>query len=106
MFSKEDFELFARYPTSKAWPEEVQLEDQQRFKSVRDTLKTIVERAASDYKSVVRMKTHASLYSPNGRSATDLWACIFPSTVSNKSFGLQFAIILSSAGAEICFCFG
>ena len=104
-FHAEDFDLFARHSISKPWAE-VHQQDKGRFKSIRDKLKAIAESAAELCSTRLRMKSHASLYSPNGRSATDLWCCIYPSVVPNKSFGLQFALILNSHGAEFCYCLG
>lgn len=104
-FLADDFELFARYPTSRPWGE-IADPDKVRFKSIRDKLKVIAQSAASSYSPVLKMKEHASLFSPNGRSATDLWCCIYPAAVPNKSFGLQFALILNSRGAEFCCCLG
>jgi MoxR-like ATPase len=104
-FTAEEFELFARHPSSRPWAE-IPAPDKARFKSIRNKLKAIAQRAADLNSTRLGMKAYASLYSPNGRSATDLWCCIYPTKVPNKSFGLQFALILNSNGAEFCCCLG
>ena len=43
---------------------------------------------------------------PNGRSPKEIWCCVYPATISNKSYGLQIALIISERGAEVCFCEG
>ena len=35
-----------------------------------------------------------------------MWSCVFPTTVSNKSFALQLAVIINGAGSEVCCCLG
>src|SRR5262249_22690463 len=47
-----------------------------------------------------------SLATPNGRSPRDIWCCLYPVNVSNKSYGLQVALLISQLGAEVCFCLG
>ncbi|WP_292534221.1 AAA family ATPase [Methylocystis sp.] len=104
-FDQNDFELFNRYASSIPFGD-VLPADRERFKSIRDKLKGIARSAAESYSGGVEMKEYASLFSPNGRSATELWCCIFPAAARNKSFGLQFALILNARGAEFCCCFG
>jgi hypothetical protein len=52
------------------------------------------------------VKANTSLYTPNGRSPKEIWSCVYPSSLSNKSYGLQIALIVSERGAEVCFCQG
>jgi|GEM_PF-1244428 len=104
-FEPTEFALFSRYPSSKPFGDVAEM-DKALFKTIRQKLKTIAETTASSFSSTLSMEAHASLYSPNGRSATDLWCCIYPAAVPNKSFGLQFALILNQHGAEFCCCLG
>jgi MoxR-like ATPase len=52
------------------------------------------------------MKGAASLYAASGRTQPNIWSCIFPAAVVNKSYALQVALIISERGAEICVCLG
>jgi hypothetical protein len=45
--------------------------------------------------------THA-----HDRVPSDYWGCVYPAEVPSKSFSLQFALIISATGAELCFCMG
>lgn len=104
-FDVGDFELFGRYPTSRPYGD-VTAPDKDHFKAIREKLKAIAALASADYSASLPMRHLASHTNPNGRSATSLWCCIYPSKVPNKSFGLQFALILNQLGAEFCFCLG
>lgn len=105
IFTKEDCELFSKYPTSRNWTE-VSSKDQEHFTRLKNSLFSIASDLAQTFPGSVKMEPFASVKNPNGRSPRDLWCCIYPSSVSNKSVALQFALILSSRGAEICFCLG
>ena len=73
----------------------------------RKRLETLSEGTAScQYPSRTKMRAFQSHPTPNGRNPTELWCCIFPEEVANKSFALQFALIVSRGGVEICFCLG
>jgi len=104
-FEFEDFSLFSRYPTSRPFGD-VPEPDKVLFQTIRQRLKNIAEATTQSFPAQLEMKAHASLYSPNGRSATELWCCIYPASAPNKSFALQFALILNQNGAEFCCCLG
>jgi 5-methylcytosine-specific restriction protein B len=36
----------------------------------------------------------------------DLWCCVYPQAVLNKSYALQVTLIISAAGPEVCLCLG
>ncbi len=100
-----DFALFVRHPTRRPWGE-IPAADQEAYRDLRQRLKMLSEWAASHYPSRVRMRAFQSHPTPNGRNSTELWCCIFPEEIANKSFALQYALIVSAAGVEICFCLG
>ena len=104
-FTVEDCALFQRYPSRVRWSEVAQ-SDKEAFKSVRDRLKDVASRAVANVQSSVPFKAFASLYEANGRSVTDVWCCVHPTSIENKSYALQVALIISARGAEMCFCMG
>lgn len=104
-FSKEDCEVFARYPNSVSWGE-VQEKDQVLFKSIRSRLKALSEFLVANVTMPMPMQAETSHPTPNGRSPKEIWCCLFPSSVGNKSYSLQIALIISERGAEVCFCRG
>jgi hypothetical protein len=107
-FTKEDCDLFARYPRKVAWDQVVE-PDQRLFRDLRGRLKELSAAAkghADMDQSSVHFKPFVSHPSPNGRSPAEIWTCLFPSVVPNKSFALQVAFIISKRGAELCLCLG
>ena len=104
-FSKKDCEVFARYPNSVSWGE-VQEKDQALFKSIRSRLKALSEFLVANVAMPIPMQAETSLPTPNGRSPKEIWSCVYPLAISNKSYGLQVALIISERGAEVCFCQG
>lgn len=104
-FSKESLLVFERVPSGRRWGD-VDPEDQKLFKALRLQLKNLVERIAVKQQLKTQIKTFVSHPTPNGNSPRELWCCIFPEDVANKSFAFQLALILSKRGAEICFCLG
>jgi hypothetical protein len=104
-FTAEDCALFTRYPNSVSW-NEVSKQDQDLFKSIRERLKKLSESLADSSAAPLPLKAETSHPTPNGRSPREIWCCIFPKSVPNKSYGLQIALIISKRGAELCFCQG
>jgi 5-methylcytosine-specific restriction protein B len=104
-FSVKDCEIFTRYPNSVSWDDVADL-DKALFKSVRERLKSLAELVATKSDSAPALKAATSLATPNGRSPRDIWCCVYPVSVSNKSYGLQVGLIISQQGAEVCFCMG
>lgn len=105
-FTAEDCSVFERYPNTVKWPTAVASDDQTVFKSIWDKLKSLSHQLANSPDSPIPLKANTSLYSPNGRSPKEIWCCVHPSNISNKSYGLQIAMIISERGAEVCFCQG
>ena len=106
-FSSRDCALFERYPSKVPFKEpHVSEADKARFRDLRERLKLLVASVADEAAVSVPLQPHASSYSQNGRSQTDLWACVYPAAVPNKSYGLQVAIIVSAGGVELCLCLG
>jgi len=104
-FSAEDCAVFERYPNSASW-KDVPLADREIFKGVWDKLKVLSEKLAESPAALIQLKANTSLYTPNGRSPKEIWSCVYPLAISNKSYGLQVALIISERGAEVCFCQG
>jgi MoxR-like ATPase len=106
-FSSQDCELFERYPRKVPFKEPfVTRADKDRFRGLRTRLKLLTTSLAEEAEVEVPLRPHASSYNQNGRSQTDLWACVYPAIVPNKSYGLQAAIIVSAQGIELCLCRG
>ncbi|MDB6025613.1 MAG: hypothetical protein JWM68_1836 [Verrucomicrobiales bacterium] len=103
-FRAEDCEVFQRYQAS-SW-KEVSNEDKGRFKSIWTRLKSLSESFATESPISVGLKAETSHYVPNGRSPKEIWCCVYPESVLNKSYALQVALIIYEKGAELCFCLG
>jgi hypothetical protein len=104
-FSAEDCTVFTRYPNSVSWKDVTQA-DQETFKNIWGKLKTLSQRLAENPEAPIPLKADTSHYVPNGRSPGEIWCCVYPLAISNKSYGLQIALIISERGAEVCFCQG
>ncbi|GAB1824107.1 AAA family ATPase [Herbidospora sp. RD11066] len=106
-FDRGDTQLFARYPKPVRWGNEtVPLEDQKHFKGIWERLKVIASWLQENAGIDVDMVAIASGYQANATTSKDIWSCIHPASVPNKSFALQVACIISVRGAEICLCLG
>lgn len=105
LFSAEDCAVFKRYPNSASW-KDVPLADQEIFKGVWVKLKALSQKLAESPAAPIPLKPDTSHYVPNGRSPKEIWSCVYPLAISNKSYGLQVALIISERGAEVCFCQG
>ena len=109
-FSRSDCEVFQRYPHKVPYKDEfVSIDDQQIFRSIWQRMKGLASDLAGSTRLVPdlpSMKGVPSSYHANGRSQTDIWCCVFPSVVPNKSYALQVALIVSARGAELCVCLG
>ena len=104
-FDSNDCAALGRYPNSVAW-NEVSEPDRDRFKRIRSKLKILATELASARAVAVPLRGGVSLATPNGRSPREIWSCVYPASVPNKSYGLQVALIVSARGAEVCFCMG
>jgi hypothetical protein len=105
LFSAEDCAVFERYPNSASW-KDVLLADKAIFKGAWVKLKALSQKLAESPAAPIPLKSNTSLYTPNGRSPKEIWSCVYPLSISNKSYGLQVALIISERGAEVCFCQG
>lgn len=105
VFSAEDCAVFERYRNSARW-KDVPLADQEIFKGVWVKLKALSQKLAESPVAPIPLKADTSHYVPNGRSPKEIWSCVYPLAISNKSYGLQVALIISERGAEVCFCQG
>jgi MoxR-like ATPase len=106
-FSSDDCALFERYPRKVPFKDPfVPRVDKDRFRGLRNRLKLQVTSLMEEAATKLPLRPHASSFSQNGRSQTDLWACVYPAVVPNKSYGLQVAIIISAQGIELCLCLG
>ena len=76
------------------------------LKNVWIKLKALSQRLADSPAAPIPLNADTSHYVPNGRSPREIWCCVYPLAISNKSYGLQIALIISERGAEVCFCQG
>ncbi|WP_406631369.1 AAA family ATPase [Amycolatopsis sp. WGS_07] len=106
-FGTPDCDVFARYPERVPWSSEtVPGQDQNQFRSVRNRLKKLAGWLAETIQTEVRLRSFVSTLQPNGLTPEDMWCCIYPADVPNKSYALQVALIVSEDGAELCLCLG
>jgi MoxR-like ATPase len=106
-FTREDCAVFDRYPKPVHWDTtNVSPEDQSRFKSIRDRLKLLASWLSLNTRTEVPLKSDQSLFQANGFSRKEIWSCIYPADVTNKSYAMQVALIISARGAEACICLG
>lgn len=105
-FTADDCTLFDRNQSGKAW-DSITPGDQDGFKDLRRRLKSAAEHLAPRAsRAGLPFASVASLPNPNGRVPREIWSCVFPRSVGNKSFALQFALIINGQGAEVCCCLG
>lgn len=104
-FGRDDCALFSKYPKSVNF-NDVSPEDKEHYRSIRTRLKQLVTEVSERRSQRLPMQAHASIFNPNGRSAADLWCCLYPKSAPNKSYSLQVATIISENGCELCFCLG
>jgi hypothetical protein len=81
-------------------------EYQDAIRELRSRLKLIASEGLKQFSGATRMVDFTSTLNPNGRIPKELWCCIFPQVVPNKSYGLQVAALVSGAGVEIFFSLG
>ncbi len=105
LLNSDDCRLLARYQESKPWNDAPE-EDREAIKELRGRLKTLAAEAVGRYSGSTIVREFASHPNPNGRTPKELWCCIYPTAVPNKSYGLQIALIVMESGIEICFCLG
>ncbi|KAB2360993.1 AAA family ATPase [Actinomadura montaniterrae] len=106
-FTETDCHLFKKYPQRVPWnAENVPPQDQSHFKEIWNKLKLVAAWLESSMRTDIPLQSNTSILQPNARTARDMWCCAFPATVSNKSYALQAALIISERGAEICICPG
>jgi hypothetical protein len=80
--------------------------DKQHFSDIREKLKSLLAQAQIGTRSATEWNSHVSSLNPSGRTAKDYWCAIYPPGADNKSYAPQVALIVSTRGVEICFCFG
>jgi hypothetical protein len=106
-FARDDCTIFDRYPKSVPWnAKNVSPEDQTQFISVRGRLKLLSGQLRASTQIGISLKAFTSLYQANGKTVSHIWCCVYPAAVSNKSYALQAALIISAYGAEACICLG
>ncbi len=105
-FSAADSAVFERTRAGAAWTD-LDSAAQERFRSIRGRLKELaLQLVEPATRAGLPAVSFVSTLNPNGRVPGELWSCVFPQAVGNKSYALQFAIILNGTGAEICCCLG
>ncbi len=99
--------MFGRYPQTVHWDtESIPSIDQEKFRDIWKRLKEVAIWLAATTDATVPMRPFTSHPQPNGRSPRELWCCVYPESAPNKSYTLQIALIISSAGAELSLCLG
>src|SRR5262245_22725443 len=98
-FSDADRRVFTSFQPGSSWTS-IPPDTQERLRSIRRRLKVLSAQLAVAVSPRLQMSSIVSTLNPNGRAPQDLWCCVFPQQVPNKSFALQFAVILSGDGAE------
>jgi MoxR-like ATPase len=105
MFTKSDCQLFEKYP--KAIPFNQAPEgDEAQFRHIWGALKNLSSHVSQLSLWNIKVTSGTSSLSPNGKTPKEIWTCVYPSAVPNKSYAIQLAFILSQRGGELCFCLG
>src|SRR4051812_49049129 len=104
-FTSSDCAAFGKYPPGFSWTA-AESADQEIYRSVRVRLRELAEALCEMLPVSVPMASFVSTLNPNGRTPSDMWCCVFPRQVPNKSYALQFALIVSPGGLEVCCCLG
>ena len=104
-FTAKDCAIFDQVPTRILW-NELAPSVEEGMRLVRGKLTSLLKDASERHQGRVPLKPFISLLNPNGRTPPDYWGCLYPRAVANKSYGLESAVIISSSGAELCFCVG
>ncbi len=105
-FSGADCAVFGQTRAGAPWTD---LGDgaQEQFRSLRTRLKTVAQALVEPAtRASVSMMAFVATLNPSGRVPRALWSCVYPAVAGNKSFALQFAVIVNGTGAEICCCLG
>ncbi len=105
-FTKADCDLLARYGAARVRWTRVDAAGKRKLLELRSRIKAAVSQAAERAAGPVETKLFLGPAHTNGRVPRDYYGCLYPAAVPNKSFALQFAIVLSGIGAELCFCMG
>ena len=106
MFSAADSAVFGRTRSGASWTD-LDVAEQAQLRSIRVRLKELAQQLVEPAsRRAVPMVSFVSTLNPNGRVPGELWSCLFPQGVGNKSYALQFAIIINDTGAEVCCCLG
>lgn len=92
-FTPDDSQLLARYQESKPW-NDAEESVRNAIKDLWNHLKNVAIEAARRYSRSTKVKEFSSHPTPNGRTQKELWSCVYPKVVQNKSYGLHIAICL------------
>jgi 5-methylcytosine-specific restriction protein B len=105
-FTANDCVVFGRTRAGSPWTD-LDGSDQGHFRSIRARLKELAQQLVQPAALMaVPLVSFVSTLNPSGRVPREIWSCVFPEAVGNKSYALQFAVIINGAGAEICCCLG
>ena len=104
--TRADCELLARYGNARVRWARVDVVSKRQLVSLRDRIKALLREVSERDAVGIPMKTFVAPLHQHGQLSQDYWGCLYPAAVTNKSFGLQLAVIVSDAGAELCCCMG
>jgi MoxR-like ATPase len=101
----DDFEVLAAHQTSQPW-DELSEDVRAGYGSLRDKLDLYAARLADGLGGTVELKPFVSHPNPSGRNPLYQWCCVYPASVTNKSYGFQLALIVKPGYVEYGFCSG
>ena len=104
--TRADCELLGRYGEARVRWSRVDAASKRQLTALRDRVKALVTLVADLSSGDLSFAKFVVAAHPHDRVPGDYWGCIYPAVVPNKTFGLQLAVIVSAAGAELCFCMG
>jgi MoxR-like ATPase len=81
-------------------------DEKERYRDLRGRLNALAASMTSGTIGAIPVRPVVSMFHPSGYAAKDMWCCVYPAAIKNKSYGLQVAFIIGASGAELCFCLG
>lgn len=105
-FAQADSELFTRFAGGGFSLKDATDTEKEHLRRLRKVLKDLAHEVGAEISDPLEFDAAASQWNVHNTIPPDLWCCVYPRAAGNKAFALQTAFIISSRGAEICFCLG
>jgi hypothetical protein len=100
-----DCDLFRQFEVGGVPLGDTSEADKAHLRQLRRKLKELADQAAEISDSFT-FSGDVSQWNVHGTVPPDLCCCAYPESAGNKAYALQIALVVSSRGAELCFCLG